>query len=359
MPTTLMSLANLDVVRVASLGEATRRMVDLCLVLDVSGSIGSKWPAVRDAARAFAAAFDENNDRFCLVRYSNGARVIVPMTATRGFDKTAVINGIPQALPGGSTNMVEGLYRGWDELRTVPAGQQSSLRIIVLFTDGATNGVPGFFDGATAKSLRTSDFPKNLPDPDNMTSSNPQIAGLYDTETGNQSPSYSRTVFWSSPNTIPQIPFLPATSAHTHHRSAGIPTAFPLQTNALTVNGAPQSAVRGLRNFNAANGRYPADVWNTNNASRNLLEIIANEARNDAGDYRIRIYTIGMGELLQYWLGTMPEQSEQMMIRIANDIDSPDHNAAQLTGKYFFAANAADVGPAFQELQNHIIRLTR
>ena len=30
-----------------------------------------------------------------------------------------------------------------------------------------------------------------------------------------------------------------------------------------------------------------------------MLEIIANEARNDAGgDYKIRIYTIGMGYLL-------------------------------------------------------------
>ena len=43
--------------------------------------------------------------------------------------------------------MAEGLYRGWDELRTVPAGQQWSLRIIVLFTDGATNSVPGDHDG--------------------------------------------------------------------------------------------------------------------------------------------------------------------------------------------------------------------
>ena len=58
--------------------------------------------------------------------------------------------------------MVEGLYRGWDEVRSVPAGSQSGLRIIVLFTDGASNGVPGFWDSpATAKSMRTADFPQN------------------------------------------------------------------------------------------------------------------------------------------------------------------------------------------------------
>ncbi len=64
------------------------------------------------------------------------------MPASRGFAKTQVIADIPNNLPGGSTAMVEGLYTGWDEVRTVPSGQQSGLRVIVLFTDGASNSVP-------------------------------------------------------------------------------------------------------------------------------------------------------------------------------------------------------------------------
>ena len=58
LPTTFMSVANLNTVTVASSGEATRRMVDLSLVLDVSSSIGPQWPAVRDAARTFVNSFD-------------------------------------------------------------------------------------------------------------------------------------------------------------------------------------------------------------------------------------------------------------------------------------------------------------
>ena len=58
LPTTFMKLANFNEVNVASIGEATRRMVDLSLVLDVSSSIGSQWAAVRDAARTFINAFD-------------------------------------------------------------------------------------------------------------------------------------------------------------------------------------------------------------------------------------------------------------------------------------------------------------
>ena len=68
------------------------------------------------------------------------------MPAGRGFDKARVMADIPNTLPGGSTAMVQGLYRGWDELRSVPNGQQSGLRVIVLFTDGASNSVPGIYN---------------------------------------------------------------------------------------------------------------------------------------------------------------------------------------------------------------------
>ena len=371
LPTTFMRLANFNDVTVASSGAATRRMVDLSLVLDVSSSIGSGWPAVRDAARAFVNAFDAGTDRFALVTFGNGATALDQMPLSRGFNKTKVKSDIANNLPGGSTNMVEGLYRGWDELRTVPKNAQSGLRVIVLFTDGASNGVPGDYSyaGATnpgiASTLRTFDFPKNYPDPDGQTWDNPQIAGLYDTESGANVKKTTGTSVTVSPWTrtdvlLPNVPYLPAASWHTHRRSAGIPTSFPLQSSTLMVNGSPQSSRRGLHNWNSSAKRYPADVFNINNAARNLVEIIANEARSDDdGQYPIRIYTIGMGELVRYNLGTMPEKPEDILKRIANDPSSPDYNEDQLEGKYYYARTPADVGPAFQQLQSQILRLSK
>jgi Mg-chelatase subunit ChlD len=365
LPTTFMSLANINEVTVGSTGEATRRMVDLSLVVDVSSSIGTRWPAVRDAARTFIDSFDQNNDRLSLLTFSNGATVLDPMPPGRGFDKAKLKADVPQALPGGSTLMVEGLYRGWDELRSVSAGSQSGLRIIVLFTDGASNGVPGTYDGSgLAKSLRSWDFPKQAVDPDSQTWDSPHIDGLYDTQTGNTTPSpngYTLTVpSWNSTTTLAQVPFLPVLTWHTHNRSPGIPTSFQLQTASLTVNGSAQNSARPLRHFDGAAGKYPAEVFNINNAARNVLEIIGNAARQDAGgDYRIRIYTIGMGYLIRDLLGTMPEMPEDILKRIANDSTSPDRNTAQLEGKYFYAPTAADVGPAFQGIQNQILRLSK
>ncbi len=366
LPTTFMKLGNLNSVTISSTGEAQRRMVDLSLVLDVSSSIGSKWAAVRDASREFVNSFDRNGDRIALVTYSNGARVIDQMPSSRGFDKTRVMSDIPNTLPGGSTAMVQGVYRGWDELRTVSPGQQSGLRVIVLFTDGASNSVPGVYPGSTAsRGLRTYDFPKNSPDPDNQTWIDPTIAGLYHTETGVQTLNRTfRVARWDADETVSpfgtDLPYMPLTSFHSERRSSGIPTSFPLQTSAITVNGVPQSSRRGLRHFNTGAGRYPATLWNINNAARNLVEIVANEARNDAsGDYKIRIYTIGMGELVRYDLGMLREKSEDILKRMANDKSSPDFNSTQLEGKYYFARTEADVGPAFRQLQNQIIRLSK
>jgi Flp pilus assembly protein TadG len=363
LPTTFMKLANFDQVTVGSLGQATRRMVDLSLVLDVSSSIAGQWPAVMDASRTFVDAFDPAHDRISLVLFGNGASVLDPMNSARGFDKVKVMADVPNGLPGGSTNMAEGLYRGWDELRSVPAGQQSGLRIIVLFTDGASNSVPGNYDAAPGlgRALRTWDFPKFLPDPANQTWDQPHIDGLYNTSsaTGAPGPSVTATVPWNSTLTT-SVKDLPLTSWFANHRSAGILTTFPLQTSALTVNGSPQNVKRGLRSFDLnGTGRYPAQVFNINNAARNLVEIISNEARNDNGDYRIRIYTIGMGELVNYMLGTIPEMSSDVLKRMANDKLSPDYNSAQLPGKFYYAPTAADVGPAFQGIQNEIIRLTQ
>jgi Flp pilus assembly protein TadG len=366
LPTTFMRLASLNDVTVASAGEATRRMVDLSLVLDVSSSMSWRWPYVRDAARAFVNAFNQNSDRVSLILFGNGAQVLDQMPSSRGFNKAKVMADIPNT-PNGSTAMVQGLYRGWDELRAVPKGQQSGLRVIVLLTDGASNSVPGLWPGnSNTTGLRTWDFPKNYPDPDGQTHDNPKIDGLYRTSSynGGASPSHSVTVAAADATTAPPllgIDYMPSQASMGEHRSAGIPTTFPFQSSAITVNGTSQASRRGLRHFKPApTNRYPATLYNINNAARNLVEIIANEARNDiSGDYRIRIYTIGMGELVQYDLGMLREKSEDILKRIANDTTSPDFNDDQLEGKYYFARTASDVGPAFQQLQSQILRLSK
>ena len=157
MPTMLMSLAGIPDVTVRGQSQATRRMVDLCLVLDVSSSLGARWPAVRDAARTFVAAFDENNDRFLPGPVFKRGRGPGTLDRTSRVQQACRHQRYSPGSSGGSTAMVEGLFRGWDELRTVPNGQQSSLRVLVLFTDGASNSIP-----ATTLSRRNGQRPPDV-----------------------------------------------------------------------------------------------------------------------------------------------------------------------------------------------------
>lgn len=101
-------------------------------------------------------------------------------------------------------------------------------------------------------------------------------------------------------------------------------------------------------------------MWNLRNGVTNLTETIADAARgDDSGDHRIRIFTTGMGSLVTLRLGTIPETSESVLMRVANDIRSPDFDTGQVEGKYDYAASAADVGPVLQTLQNQTIRLSK
>ncbi len=365
LPTTFMGLANYNTMTVNASGQATRRMVDLSLVVDVSGSIGAQWPTVRDATRQFIDSFDAAHDRMSLTLFSTGAEVDYTMPATRGFDKTAMKAAVPNSLPSGSTAMAEGLYRGWDQLRIVPNGSQSSLRIIVLFTDGAANGVPAKWGGTgtIATSARTADFPYRG---DPSTWDNPPVSGtIQDNSAVGGSNAYNFSVSSSaaSPQAIlPGIPVavqhMPNTSWHTQHSSSGIPTGFPMVSNSLTVNGVSQSTRRSV--ITDGTGQYPTTLWNVNNAARNLLEIIADAARTDTGgDYPVRIFTIGMGTLINLSLGTIPETPATILQRVANDRVSPDFNAAQLPGNYYYAPTASSVSAVYEGIQNQILRLSK
>ncbi len=271
VPTTFMRLANRTELQVNALGEATRRMVDLSLVMDVSSSIGWRWQYVRDAARHFVDAFDARNDRVSLVFFGNGARVVDAMPAGRGFDKARVMADIPNTLPGGSTAMVQGLYRGWDELRSVPNGQQSGLRVIVLFTDGASNSVPGSGQPAPAG---TSQWAENvgLPgrhvrrprQPDAQQSAYRRSlphATLVPRARRSVLPAVQLGHHTLSPNdsVIRAVQFMPPTcrASTPNTAAAGIPTSFPMSDE--HPEGQRRRAVdaRATAGLQRGAGRYP------------------------------------------------------------------------------------------------------
>src|SRR2546427_4254886 len=147
MPTTFMQIAGFAELGIAAQSQATRRLVDLSFVLDRSNSLASDFDQVKAAAEQFVSYFDPDKDRVALMMFATSTVVMDPInTGSRGFNKSTVLSHISGSTTGVvSTATAEGLYAGWDQLRSVTSGSQSVLRVIVLFTDGGPNTFSGQF----------------------------------------------------------------------------------------------------------------------------------------------------------------------------------------------------------------------
>ena len=153
LPTTFMRMAKFDTLTVSADATATRRLVDMSFVIDRSGSLQGAFSDVKAAAMQFVGYFDTKADRIALITFSSGTTVAEPMGSERGFDLAQIDADIAATKPNGETATAEALYQAWDQLRAVPYGSQSGLRIVVLFTDGTPNSFPGKFQ-VMARSAR-------------------------------------------------------------------------------------------------------------------------------------------------------------------------------------------------------------
>jgi Flp pilus assembly protein TadG len=364
LPTTFMRIAGFANMTVTSSGQASRRLVDMSLVMDKSGSIGSDWPQVQNAATQFISYFDQSQDRIALIMYSSNTVVFDPISISRGFNRSSLNSHVAAGTSAGYTVTSEGLYRGWDELRRVPSASQSGLRIIVLFTDGSPNSWSGSFGvspGYASQGVAsTFDFPEmggtsstsdGVNDP-NITAltvtlgtpGSPANQSAWSGGTTSSSRSTNIDLQWTTGT--PRITGLPTQSYHPSPSSGGIPTQFNLIDGSLVGGNRPVGTT--------------ATVRNVNNAARNLVEIIANAVRTDtSGASRIRIYTLGMGQLLKIPAGASLERGEDLLKRIANDSSSPDFRPGQPEGKYFFAGDASQLSTAFEQIRNQILRLSQ
>ena len=376
LPTTFMRLASFDSLTVRANAQATRRLVDMSFVIDRSGSLTGAFSQVVAAASDFVGSFDPMSDRIALITFSSGTTVMDQIRSTRGFDMDQIKTHINSTTPDGATATAEALYQAWDQLRTVPPESRNGLRIVVLFTDGSPNSFPSQFQvmspvangcnstpwpGLRKGTFTTWDYPYVG---NSSTKEAPWDLGLYPTNSPSVIDSVYPTnwIYYVSPRSTdkllpnPCIPKLPPLSYHELHKSANIPLAFKLYDPALHS--------QRLIDKNA-DGSIPSHVQNANNAARNLAEIIANAIRNDTdgSDKRtIRIYTLGLGDLLYASMGSKPETGASILERIANDPASPDpddHNTAQLDGKFFYAGDPSELKAAFQTLRDQVIRLTQ
>jgi len=159
LPTTLMRLLGLDVVDIGSSATAVVPPVDLVLVLDQSGSLGSHgaWDDLQRAAREFVTHFDDDLDQFALVSFHTRAGVRYPLQGHFTLDTRRIIEEMGSL---GWTNTAEGLRLARQQVRSKNA-RERAIKVVVFFTDGRPTAFRGPVGGedrilavaATAKKL--------------------------------------------------------------------------------------------------------------------------------------------------------------------------------------------------------------
>ncbi len=328
-------------IRVGASAEATVKTLDMMLVLDCSGSLGSDFPALRDAAKNFINGFQDGpgGDRVGLVTFASGAVLseAINKDANRGFSKSSVIADLNATSMGGATNAEEAMRIAKAELDAIPVALRSTLRAIVFFSDGAPNIVSGKF---------------KLKNPAGVT---PNPVGLYSVQTSG----YDAPYWWF---TISQRN---GTDGNLLYNNASRVTHLPVTDYTGTVSLASFNNARTL----TASGSDPIYKWtntwcNLNKAARNMVENIANAARGASGNAAITIYTIGLGSALksQEVSGCgygASELGENILKRLANTTDSDKYQPAQPTGIYVWAADASQLNSAFQRVRSAVLRLSQ
>ena len=270
-------------------------------------------PRSATPSRTFINSFDQTHDRLALLTFGNGAKVLDAMPAGRGFDKAKVMADVPNTLPGGSTTWSRGSIAGgtscarcrsarsracassccsptarptacraiWDgdRRRQGPSGPTTSRRIR---RDTARPDLEQPAHHGTVCDTDRESAPLNPPGAiDHSQPWNNHWTGCAAAhDSGRHRPNAADVPAWAH--------WMPATSLHTHHRSAGHPDVVSAagqhadrRTASPQSSAGPRPRVPGPCSGN----EYPGQVCNINNAARNLVEIIANAARDDVGDY--------------------------------------------------------------------------
>jgi Flp pilus assembly protein TadG len=359
-PTFLMGVLGLQSMTVHAEAQSVRRNVDMMLVVDTSGSLGTPYsPAatfgqVRSAAVNFVSKFapGPGGDRVGLVVFASGAQLKVALNndTTRGFDMAAVTGAInalgtgADTSPSGSTASAEAMRIAHDEIDRVNPTWRSSLRVIVFFSDGAPNDVPAAFPcnplcGGTQATV-SGDLYSDAPQPGNTIDGSQAASYLYDNS--------RRDTQLGRYTTLARLPDQ-GFSTIAYQQA---PVAIPL---------ASYDAARSFV------GWPTPSRCNVNIAARNMVENVANTIRGEG----VYVYTLGLGAFLNQlearftncnYTGST-EFGARILQRLANTPDPADpkvaRNPNQPVGMYVYAADAAALDGAFNAIASEILRLTR
>jgi Flp pilus assembly protein TadG len=364
-----------DMTRLRALGRASRRDVNLVLVLDRSGSLQTAGAcgALKNAAGSFVKKFANYRDRVGLVTYGGDSRIDFPIQVTPGDFLTGT-GKIPDLISRincvGATNTAQAMWQGYEQLKLV--NEPGALNAVILFTDGQPNTLT--FDFSAADALRTPARGYTGPKPTSASTS--QITAVSQTPCSTTSGKLGWVQYSSSTG---------RTSGIRNH----VATALPAPNSSLISNrtSCVFAMSSGTTFLYGDVGFMPShDIWGNavRDDSYKPLQIITNGASPDFGKIRIdhattmenaginatnhaairiRNNETAPGEIntviYSIGLGGVGAAEDEMLNRVANTKASPIYDDSKPEGLYVYAPTAAQLNEAFARIAGEILRIAR
>ncbi|MGJ5815552.1 VWA domain-containing protein [Paludibaculum fermentans] len=382
---------------VVATGKASRRDVNLLLVLDRSGSMqdtttnGKPCTTMRGAATTFVNMFAEQRDRLGLVTFGGAWYLNFAPSMTFKTGSPSMLTRIAAITCSGGTGTGSALDAAYDQLVTI--NEPGTLNMIVLFTDGYANlfhasfpvkkksdtryGYNGGPSGCTSESSTCTMLPSTCTDAN---------GDKYDRNSGQSSANYSAPNW--NPNWTPAnlVGGLTQAAGDTYSLSTGATyglikeaassatdvsdplisgsgCAFAGSATAVRrdvayipdteIHGFNTTGYKAIATFSSGNysGQKRPDVpMAVTGAGMNVADNIATAARNNA-TLKPALYTIG--------LGSNGGVDHELLRRIANDPASPIYSDTQNAGMYAYAPTPTDLNYAFVRIASEILRIAQ
>ena len=345
LPFTFLRLLTLDHITLRASAKATRRDVNVMIVMDRSTSLtnsGSCEP-LKAAAVNFVEKFAESRDNLGLVTFATSSRVDVHLT--QSF-KTPVETTLNSLVCSGGTNSSQALWQSYQELAGL--AQTGALNVIVFFTDGRPTAVTEDFPikGGSGCDDHAAKLGVLTPGYNSSGVVTNTIFGLYNPNAAAQPMSSDLNViasrggcaFSGSGNqdrVTSDVSYAPLTD---HWGNSLNATAY----RTVTTSGAGLSITQGQN----------VENFSTNAADHAALRIRRGDADALNGNRTlggVMIFSIGLGNV-----------DDVLLKRIANDPSlTPNPVAAGNLGRYVYAANSSDLDLAFTRVASELLRLAR
>jgi len=356
-------------------GKASRRAVNLMLVLDRSGSMsGQPCADMISSSKTFVDMFANQRDRLGLLTFGGAKYLAFPMSQDFKNPSNTLTSKIDQITCGGYTNTSHAYYTAYQQLVTV--NEPLALNMIVFFTDGVPTAFSAGFPIKTVSDTRYGDdntcatntqctMSKSTCNDDNGYASShaswgtfaPKVGALIGgnlaASTGDTSGILNHTATTFS-TTDPLIPSSQRTNCLMSSDSTRVrrDIAYIPSTD---VNGLSTSGYQTVNKFTTSGHPYQNRIRpdRPDTLSKVAINLADNAATTIRSNTTLNVITFTLG------LDGNGGVDDVLLKRMANDPASNNFDNTKTEGVYVYAANSADLNAAFARIASEILRLAR